>query len=374
VGTNFFIVSASAVGTHLGSRILTPESGWTKGETAGLITFSLTVGTLLFAQIFPKNLFRFNANRYTLMLVPFIQLSTKVFKPLVWIIQITIGPFFRLMGWNADVFQSFVKSENIKTKKDLELIFEMSKTEGVLDEDEHNMIRSVFSISETLIREIIVPRPDMEALREDTCLAELIDVFEETGFSRIPVYDGNIDNITGILHVMDIINRHVNYDETTNETVMAKDIMRAPYFVPETKKVGVLLHEFKREKTHMAIVVDEYGGVAGLVTIEDILEEIVGEIEDEFDHEEEAEIIRSHETEAIVDGSARLDDINDEFNLMLPADEDYDSIGGYILEIAGNIPEKDFMIIDEKSNVRFTVLEIDNHRIQKIKLEILTDS
>lgn len=371
VGTNFFIVTASAIGTQLGSTLLPIESGWTKSQVAGITTVSITIFTLLFAQIFPKNLFRFNANKYTLLLAPFIILSTKLFKPFVWIIQVTIGPFFRMVGWKSDVFESFVKSENIKTKKDLELIFEMSHTEGVLDEDEHEMIRSVFSISDTLVREILVPRPDMEGIKEEMLIDDVIDVFEKTGFSRLPVYEGNIDNIIGILHVMDIINRYGNGDGHKRKDVAAKEIMRAPYFVPETKKVGVMLHEFKREKTHMAIVVDEYGGVAGLVTIEDILEEIVGDIEDEFDHQEDAEIIRSHEKEALIEGSARVDDINEEFDLCLPTNEDYDSIGGYIFELAGAIPEKGFVVNDETNNVRFTVIEVDNHRVEKIKLEII---
>ncbi|PKK91046.1 MAG: hypothetical protein CVV64_04560 [Candidatus Wallbacteria bacterium HGW-Wallbacteria-1] len=369
VGTNLFVVSASALATSIGITFLVDGRGFGRSEVTGITTLIMTVLTLLFSQILPKSIFRHHADSYTLAIAPAIQISKFLFLPVIFLIKIVISPFFWLLGWNTDVFRGFDNDERIKSRKDLELIFQMSHEEGVLETDEHDMIRSVFNISDTLSREIMTPRVDMVAVRDDIEVEDMIQVFETTGYSRIPVYSGNIDNIVGIVHVMDLI----------CAAVIARDVktlMRKPFFIPETKHIGVLLAEFKKEKTHMSIVVDEYGGVAGLVTVEDILEQIVGDIDDEYDIDEVSEIIRSKDDEnlAILDGTARIDDVNEEFDLDLPENEDFDSIGGLIFFLIGDIPEIGAEVSTPDGKVKFTVEDADSHRVYRVRMEITSES
>ncbi|MGH2593648.1 MAG: hemolysin family protein, partial [Anaerolineae bacterium] len=237
---------------------------------------------------------------------------------------------------------------------------------GVLEEDEKEMIYSVFEIGDTLAREVMVPRIDMVAVEADTPLLEAADVAITHGHSRIPVYEETIDHIAGILYAKDLLK--VLRQQGRSGGMRLADLARPAYFVPETKKVDVLLKELQQRRVHMAIVIDEYGGTAGLVTIEDILEEIVGEIRDEYDESEEPTIKRLGGGEYEIDARAQIDDVNDLLQVKL-SDEESDTLGGFIYNVLGKVPAPGDEI--EVEGVRLKVLDVQDRRIGKIHVHQL---
>ncbi len=233
---------------------------------------------------------------------------------------------------------------------------------GSLEEDEKRMIRGIFDLNDTLVREIMTPRVDMTALSSDTSVKEAKKEIIQSGHSRIPIYDNSIDEIKGIIYAKDFLD-----DDKVYGTL--SDLAHKPTFVPETKNVGDLLEEFKEGSIHAAIIIDEYGGTSGIVTLEDILEEIVGEIRDEYDSEEEAEtgLVEIGENVLAVDARYLISDLNEEYELNLPEDEDVDTIGGYVCGEFGRIPEGGEELTLEDSTV-ITVLKADKRKILTLKI------
>ena len=225
------------------------------------------------------------------------------------------------------------------------------------------MIRHIVELGDTMVREIMSPRIDMECIQEDSSIEDVVKFIKEIGHSRVPVYKDRIDNITGILYAKDLL---TSLNDKTNFSL--KSILRKAYFVPEAKLVADLLAEFRVMKIHMAIVVDEYGGVAGLVTMEDILEEIVGEIQDEYD-EEEAPIVRMSEGVYHISARISIDEVNEQLNLELP-DEDYDTIGGLVFHQLGRVPRAKEKFELQDQDILFIVEKVNGHRIEKVKLII----
>ncbi|MFQ5934310.1 MAG: hemolysin family protein [Dehalococcoidia bacterium] len=232
--------------------------------------------------------------------------------------------------------------------------------EEVLEEDEQLMIRSIIKLDQTLVREIMVPRTDVVAMDVNTSLSDMIRVVIERGFSRIPIYEGTIDNIIGVLYAKDLLRLWGQSDEKLD----VQEVARKPHFVPETKRVDELLQEFRQKRVHMAIVVDEYGGVAGLVSLEDLMEEIVGEIEDEFDIGE-TQIEKISSSEVIVDARMGIDQLNEALSLNIQG-EDFDSIGGFILDALGHIPSPGDTI--QADGFAISVLSTTGRRIRKVKI------
>ena len=255
-----------------------------------------------------------------------------------------------------------VESITAYTRKDIENLMEVGEEEGALEEDEKNMINSIFEFSETTAKEIMVPRVDMKSLEDETSLEELLGFIKENNFSRIPVYSESIDNIIGILYIKDLLH-HIN---SKTDSIEIKKIVRDVTFIPESKDIGDLLKMFQKEKTHIAIVVDEYGGTAGMITLEDIIEEIVGEIQDEFDAEDQL-FKKISDTIYEFDAKIPVDDVNDIMGIHLPEDEDYESLGGYLYDIFGEVPE----IGDKKEAIglNFTILSVLKQRIGWVKIE-----
>ena len=235
---------------------------------------------------------------------------------------------------------------------------------GALEEDEKRMIRGIFDLNDTLVREIMTPRVDMTALSSTTSVKEAKKEFIESGHSRIPIYDNSIDEIKGIIYAKDFLD-----DDKVYGTL--SDLAHKPTFIPETKNVGDLLEEFKEGSIHAAIIIDEYGGTSGIVTLEDILEEIVGEIRDEYDSEEEAEtgLVEIGEDILAVDARYLISDLNEEYELNLPEDEDVDTIGGYVCGEFGRIPEAGEELTLENSTV-ITVLKADKRKILTLKIKL----
>jgi CBS domain containing-hemolysin-like protein len=231
---------------------------------------------------------------------------------------------------------------------------------GESEREKREMIQGIVELSETTVREIMVPRIDVVSFSADTDLKELLDEVVDCGHSRVPVYKDTIDNVVGILYAKDLL----SYLVKEPAELSLAEIIRPPYFVPESKKINSLLREFKKRRVHISIAVDEYGGTSGIVCLEDIIEEIVGEIQDEFDNETE-EILEIGEKVYLCDARAGIEDLNERLHLDLPA-VDYDTLGGFVLNLFGKIPVKFEKVAH--NNVDFVIQEMDGHKIIKMKL------
>ncbi len=245
-------------------------------------------------------------------------------------------------------------------------IFKMIKNEedeesfSELDHEEKDMIRGIVELSETTVKEVMIPRIDVVFVSSSLPVDEILKIVTESAHSRFPVYKDTIDNVIGILYVKDLLRLIVTKQEINIET-----IARPPYFIPESKRINSLLHEFKRRRVHIAIAVDEYGGVSGIVSFEDIIEEIVGDIQDEFDDEEE-DIVKLDDNHFLCDTRAYIEDINEQLGLDLPH-EDYDSLGGFVFDLFGKIPVKYEKVTYH--GINFIVQNMEGHKIKTIKIE-----
>lgn len=235
----------------------------------------------------------------------------------------------------------------------------------VLAQQEQHMIEGVTELSETAVKEVLVPRIDVVFIPASATLDEVLKIMERDGYSRYPVYEETIDNVIGVLYVKDLIPVILNRDGTEFDL---KNLIRKPYFIPESKRLDSLLSEFKKRHVHIAIAVDEYGGVSGIVCMEDIIEEIVGEIQDEFDDEGD-EVIQSDDHSWLVDARINIEDLNEKLNLRLP-DEEVDTLGGFVFNLFGKIPVRYEKVSYE--NLDFIIQEIENHKIKIVK--IVTDA
>lgn len=249
-------------------------------------------------------------------------------------------------------------------EEELPLLVRIGEGNGSLEEGEREMIHSIFEFRETLVREIMVPRVDIRAIRDDAPLPEIVDLVLEEGHSRIPVYRETIDHVVGVVYVKDLF----RYLRDGRTEVTAAEVMRPAYYVPETKKVDELFQEMRQKKIHLAIVVDEYGGTAGLVTIEDVLEEIVGEIRDEYDVEEREPIVILDERTALVDARTHLEEVNERLGLDLPVGE-VDTLGGFVYSRVGHVPELGEQVTHDGVVIR--VEELEGQRIARLRVEKL---
>lgn len=256
--------------------------------------------------------------------------------------------------------------ENIELAAKEEALIEYVKSgseSGVIEEEEKVMIESVLEFSDTTVREVMVPRIDMIAAKNDITIDELITLYEHEGHSRIPVYEGRVDNIIGVIYAKDLL---TVIAQKGKDNFAIDTIMRQAFFVPETKKISVLLEEFREEKVHIAIVVDEYGGTAGIVALEDLLEEIVGEIHDEYD-EEEYESLWINDSTVLIDPGLDIHDVNEMIHTTMPC-EDFDTLGGFLYHQLGFIPQGGEVV--EWENVTFTIKEIEGNRISKVLVKL----
>lgn len=280
----------------------------------------------------------------------------RVMNAVMWLFKPLVSLLIRFSQIISALFNSN-SLVNTVTEEEIMTLVDAGHTGGAIEDEEKEMIYSVLQLSETYVREMMTPRIDIKAVGVHHSLEDAMDVFINTGLSRIPVYEDSIDNVRGLLYAKDMLPRWKQDQSTTISAVM-----RPAYFVPETKSADELLKELQQRKVHMAIVVDEYGGTAGLVTIEDIIEEIIGDIQDEYDLYEEDEYEQTGENEYIVDAGIDLDDFNDLLDLNLPT-EDSDTLGGFIYTHFGRVPEVDEEIDSEKLYLR--VMSVDGRRIRK---------
>ncbi|MGL4687707.1 MAG: hemolysin family protein [Fusobacteriaceae bacterium] len=355
LGNNIVNILASAIATGLTFKFMGGSSSLSILVSTGIMTIVI----LIFGEITPKVIAKNNA----------ITISRMVIKPMYYLAYITKPIVFILMGISKMIGRLIgieIKDEALMiTEKDIISFVNVGEAEGIIEEGEKEMIHSIFEFGETTAKEVMTPRTSVYSVEATKTIDDIWDELLETGFSRIPVYEDTIDNIAGILYVKDILNAV----KAGNTSVPIKQFLREAYFVPETKSIIEILKEFQVKKVHIAIVVDEYGGVVGVVTIEDLIEEIVGEIRDEFDTEEEDEIVKHGENQYIIDAMIDIETLNKKLDIFLPLSEDYESLAGLIMSEISKVA----VIGDEVEieSVKIRVLELNKMRISKVLLERL---
>jgi putative hemolysin len=319
------------------------------------VTILLSGFTIVFGELVPKTLALAHPERFALTFARPVDILGRLLGPVVRLLTSITAAITRPLG--ADVNQ-----EAQISAEELKLIVERGGEQGILEAEEEQMIHAVIELGERRLHEVMVPRIDMVALAADASFEDAIDLIVGGGHSRIPVYEGTVDEIVGILYAKDLLT-FLKGGSAPRPTLRA--LLRTPVFVPESMTIDDLLHEFQRRKVHLAIVLDEYGGTAGLVTIEDLLEEIVGEIQDEYDVEEPM-VEKLSDDEARIDGRASIDDLAEAFDLELELEDDdeYDTVGGLIFHRLGDVPEPGDRITVEA--LTLTVESIDGRRVAKV--------
>lgn len=343
-------IGASSLATSLAIQLGLPKA-------AALATGVMTFLIFIFSEMAPKNYAAQNPEKVALFVAPVVAFISALLYPLVRLLILISHGAIRLFGGKVS------PEGPILTEGELRAILSAAEEEEVIEEEEKKLIHSIFELGDTLVREVMVPRTDMVMLEENSSLEEALEVILRTGYSRIPVYRKDFDHITGILYAKDLL-PHLKRGETD---IQLSRCLREAYFVPETKKVIELLSEMRLRRIHMAVVLDEYGGTAGLVTIEDLLEEIVGEIFDEYDIEQEL-YEKLGDNRYLFDARISIDDLNELLGLDLPAEE-WDSLGGLMYNLMGKIPKQGETVV--YSNLRLTAHRVLGKRIYKVLLEIL---
>ena len=326
-----------------------------------VVTMILSYFTLVFGELFPKRLAMQNAEKLALLFVRPVYLISKLLSPFVKILSMTIALLMKLCGRDNYQMEGEYSEEEVKSMLDV------GTESGQLDEAGREMIESVFDFDDELAYEIMTPRTDVYMIDINDPLEEYLDELLEERYSRIPVYDEDSDDIIGILYMKDFM---IEARKVGFEHVDIRPLLSKPYFVPESKKINELFDELQRSKMRIAILIDEYGGFSGIVTTEDIIEEIVGSLDDEYD-DDEPQMEKLDENLYLIDGQYALDDISDELDIHLDS-ENHETIGGLIIELLGEIPdeEEDEGVVVEYENFTFTIVEIKDRRIEKLKMEI----
>lgn len=344
IGNNLVNIGASSLAT----AIIVDKYG-SKG--VGIATAVLTIVILIFGEITPKTFATKNAEKISLFVIKAIKFCMIIFTPFIFILNIITGFILRLLGVKKD------EKTPIITESELITMVNVSHEEGVLEIDEREMINNVVYFANSDAEDVMVPRTDIIAINVDATQEELTALFKEETCSRMPVYDETIDNIIGIISLKDLL--FVDKSKDFN----IRDYMREPFFTYESKCLKELFAEMRINRIPMAIILDEYGGTSGIVTLEDMLEEIVGDLADEYDeHDEEIKLVKDNEY--IIEGATKIEDVNEILGTNFKS-EDFDSIGGFIIETFGKFPDKgDSIKID---NVKFIIEEIEKNRIEKLR-------
>lgn len=344
IGNNIVNISASSLSATLAYAF--------GGYMVSIATALLTVTILVFGEITPKNYATLNAEKISMRYIRIIQVFMFIMTPVIFIINL----FSRFIMFLLRVDPS--ASRNAMTEEELRTIVDVSHERGVIESGEKELINNVFDLSDANAKDIMVPRVHVTFASVDNTYDELIEIFREDKFTRLPVYEDSQDNIIGIINMKDLL----LYDK--NEAFHIRDFLREPHFTYEYKSISDLLVEMRQATFNIAIVLDEYGEMAGLITLEDILEEIVGEIHDEYDEHEEESFTQINDREYLIDGAMNLDDVNDRLGTSFTS-EDYDSLGGLIIEYLNRLPEANDEVVTE-DGIRLTVDTLDKNRVESV--------
>ncbi len=352
IGNNIVNISASSLATILVQDLF---GVWAVSIGTGI----LTILVLIFGEITPKTAATIHANSMSLTYAKPIWALMCILTPIIFIINKLAGGVMFILGLKRG------EKESTFTEDELRTIMNVSQEEGVIEEEEVTMINNVFDFGDAEAKDVMIPRIDMCMVDVNISYDELIEVFREHKYTRIPVYEDSTDNVIGIVNIKDLI--LYRYGDDFN----IRDYLRDAYYTYEYKKLSELMVEMRKDSINITIVLDEYGVTAGLITIEDLLEEIVGDIRDEYDYDEEDTFSSVGENEYLVDGQIKLDEVNEQFNLVLHS-EDYDSLGGYIIGSLDRLPVEGDVV--ENDSVKLTVNTMDKNRIDKIHILLKQDT
>ena len=347
IGNNIVNLSASALSTTLTLKMF-------GSSLVGIATGILTFLILVFGEITPKNVASKNAENIALKYIGIISVLVVILTPVIYVVNKVAGIVISLFVKNND-------DNNMVTEDELRAMVEVSHEDGVIEKEEKKMIVNVVDFGDTVAGDIMLPRVDMVMVSVESSYGEILKIFREERYTRIPVYEESPDNVIGILNVKDFL----LIEDKENFSV--KEHLREPLYTYEYKKTSSLMVDMRKTGANIVIVLDEYGTTVGLITLEDMLEEIVGEIRDEFDADEDEGITKISETEYLIDGSTNLDDVNDRIGLELSSEE-YESIGGIIMEKLGRLPVEGEVITFD--NIILTVKKMDHARIEKVGLKL----
>jgi len=355
---NLVNILASSIATVLVMDILPRES---KGVAVATATGVMTFLILIFGEITPKIYAKENAEKVFERSTKLVDVMATVLKPILWILMGISNIMVKALGGVKMSEAPFI------TEDELVFVVEIGKKEGILEKEEGEFLSRILDMKNTDVREIMVPRVDMVCIEDDKNLLDLIELIKDEQFSRIPVYHETVDNIVGICYAKDVLSVIDNMNFKDLDKAKVREIMRDVFFVPETMKISSLLKDFKKRKVHMAIVVDEFGGTSGIVTLEDILEYIVGEIMDEYDTDEISGIRKLGENLYVIDAKVPIADLEREIGVKFPKTE-FETIGGYLLELFERVPK-----VGEEIDVgkfHFKILAASRNRIDKIEVSI----
>lgn len=346
VGNNVVNLTASSMSTTLAMNI------WSN-KAVGIATGVLTLVILVFGEISPKTISTLYSEKISLKYAKIIYLFMTVMTPVIYAVNVLSSGFLRLVHVDPNRKQEAITEDELRT------IVEVSHEEGVIESEEKKIINNVFDFGDSVAKDIMVPRIDMAMVEVGATYDELIDIFREEKYTRMPVYEETTDNVIGIINMKDVllIDR--------NEEFHVRDLLREPLYTYEYKNTAELMVEMRQTSNNMIIVLDEYGATAGMITLEDLLEEIVGEIRDEYDEDEEQELVEVGPGEYVVEGSMKLDDLNDLLDLELES-EDYDSIGGLIIGQLDRLPEEGESVVCD--GIRLVVDRLDKNRIDRVHM------
>ncbi|QNO15834.1 HlyC/CorC family transporter [Alkalicella caledoniensis] len=348
VGNNIVNIAASSIATSLAIHYYGD-----KGVT--ISTVVMTILVLIFGEITPKTFASQNSEKVALRVSKTINISMYLLSPITKSINFLTDFLIRLLGANPD------ENRTLITEKELKTMINVSHEEGILEVEEHQMIQNVFDFSDVHIKDVMIPRTEVCFISHSSTYNEVLELFKREQFSRLPVYEGNSDNIIGILNIKDLL----YVDDPSS--FLVSDSMKTPHFTYEFKLARDLFEEMRSKKSRMAIVLDEYGGTSGIVTIEDLVEEVFGDIEDEYDDDNE-EILAVKENEYIVYGTVRIDMINEFIGISIDTDK-FDTVGGFIVGELGYLPHVGYIL--ELGELQFEILQLKKNRIEKLKLSLL---
>ena len=348
IGNNVVNLSASSMLTVLVTDVF-------GSQAVGAATGVLTLLVLLFGEITPKTIATLEAEKNALRFARVICLLMTILTPVIFVVNLLSGGVLRLLGVDPN------KPTDSITEDELRTIVEVGHEKGVIESEEKEMINNVFDLGDSVARDIMVPRIDMSFVDVEASYEELMEIFRRDHYTRLPVYEDNTDNVIGIINMKDLILLE------DRAAFSVRDYLRQPLFTFESKKLSELMIEMRKTSNNIVIVLDEYGATAGLITLEDILEEIVGDIRDEFDADEEDELKEISKGEYLADGSMNLDDINDRLGLELVS-EDFDSLGGFMIDRLEHLPAEGEEVDTEE--VRLVVEKVNKNRIDKVHIYV----
>ena len=354
IGNNVANIFASVLAGSLANKL----SG---SSQIAITTAVMTILILFFGEITPKTFAKHNAEAISAFFIRPLVLLYYLFYPFTYVINIFVKVVIKIMGGKID------KEQPLITEDEIEFMINVGEEEGILEDETKEMMHNIMDIKDISVKEIMVPRTEMVAVSIDSTIDDVLKVIEEYEFSRIPVYENDLDHIAGILYVKDLI--MYAKEGLKNLNIDLKNMIKEPFFVPETKNIYDLFKEFQSKRVHLAIVIDEYGGVAGIATMEDILEEIVGEIRDEYDSAEEDEFVEVNENTFLVDAGMDLDDFCEKLGIEKTEDmEDYETVGGLIYDLADKIPSEGEEL-DFGDKFRIKVLKTEGNKIVKVEVK-----